>query len=81
MANSWHWCLSLGVQGGLEKQGAERNEVERRKLAEKEKGEVWQLPKETEIWGRQRCLKGIFRKLHSQMRFVISILWPPLNLQ
>ena len=55
MAKSWLWCLSLGVQGGLEKQGAERNELDQRKLAEKEKGEVWQLPKETEIWGRQRC--------------------------
>lgn len=61
-------------------QGTERNKLDQRKLAEMEKGEVCQQPKKKkkkEIWGRQKHLKRIFKKLCSQICFVIFICWAP----
>ena len=58
---------------GLKKQDADRNELDWRMLAGREKGEDWQLPKEMETWGGL-ARRGFFRTFHSQIHFVISSL-------
>lgn len=61
----------------MENHGAEKNKLDRREPAGREEGEAWQLPEEMGIWGRRRRGKGGLRKLCSQIRFAVSILWLP----
>lgn len=65
----------------LGKQGADSNQPEWTKLAERARESCDICPKVMQMWQRQKHRQRNFRKLCSQMRLVIFILWPPLHLQ
>lgn len=83
MANSWAVVVISGCKlREFEEPRCREKQVDRRKLAVREKGAVWQqLPTEREAWAGQKHLQRVFWKRCSRMGLVIAMLWPLLVLR